>query len=105
MWDGGRCANDAHSGVQLPERVPRKDRLVTLGVKHLTSLVAHGLTEIEVVASTTSMPKSPYSERVPRKDHLATLGLKYLTSLVGHGLTEIEAAASTTSTPNSDCPL
>ena len=72
-----------------PERVPQKDRLVTLGLKHLTSLVAHGLTEIEVVASTTLSSKSNYSERVPRKDHLATLGLKYLTSLVGHGLTGI----------------
>ena len=60
---------------------------------------------MEVVPSTTSIPKCHYSERVPRKDHLATLGLKYLTNLVGHGLTEIEAVASTTSTPNSDFQL
>jgi hypothetical protein len=28
------------------ERVPRKDHLATLGLKYLTSLVGHGLTEI-----------------------------------------------------------
>ena len=41
-----------------PERIPRKVHLPTLGVEHLTSVVGHGLTEIEAVASTTSTPDS-----------------------------------------------
>ena len=40
------------------ERVPRKDHLATLGLKYLTSLVGHGLTETEAVPSTSPLLES-----------------------------------------------
>ena len=41
-----------------PKRVLRKGHLAILGVKHLRSLVGHGLAEIEAVVSTTLIPQS-----------------------------------------------
>jgi len=60
---------------------------------------------MEVVTSTTPIPKSNYREKIPRKVHLATLGATHLRSLVEHGLTEIEPVASTMPISESDCPL
>jgi len=60
---------------------------------------------MEVVTSTTPIPKSNYPEKIPRKVHVATLGSTHLRGLLGQGLIAIEAVAPTTLSLESDCPL
>jgi len=88
-----------------PERIPRKVHLATVGLKRFTSLVGHGLTEIEAVASTTPIPKFACPVRVPRRVSLGPLNVKRLRRFGGHREPGMEAAVSTTLNPKLNCPV